>query len=357
LQFGAAALRIGSGTALNLLNLDDRFAQFELTQGTLVVRVRRFVPGQVLEIATPNLAFTLSRPGTYRISVEPGEDATAVWVREGQADVYGDGAAYLLRQGEAYRYYGLGLRDFDRLDRSPLDEMERWTAERERRFVASRSARYVSPDVIGYEDLDTYGTWRQVSGYGYAWFPQRVSTGWAPYRDGHWSWVEPWGWTWVDDQPWGFTVSHYGRWANVNGGWCWVPGPVNERAVYAPALVAFIGGASLALTASSGPSIAWFPLAPREVYRPSYPVSRDYFVRVNRANTTITNVNITNIYNNINTVNVNYVNQRVPNAVVAVPQQAFVQAQPVARAALRVDAQRIATQPVAAVAPIAPVQR
>ena len=27
-----------------------------------------------------------------------------------------------------------------------------------------------------------------------------------------WVWLRPWGWTWVDDAPWGFAPFHYGRW-------------------------------------------------------------------------------------------------------------------------------------------------
>ena len=66
--------------------------------------------------------------------------------------------------------------------------------------------------------------------------------------------------------------------------WGWVPGPVRTRAYYAPALVAFVGGNNFQLSISSGNvgGVAWFPLGPREVYRPSYPVSRGYFEKVNR---------------------------------------------------------------------------
>ena len=100
LQIGAAAIRIGSGTALNLLNLDDRVGQVELTQGTVQIRVRRYAPGQVLEVDTPNLAFSVRRAGTYRITVDPAGDVTRVLVRDGQGDVYGDGAGYVINAGE-----------------------------------------------------------------------------------------------------------------------------------------------------------------------------------------------------------------------------------------------------------------
>ena len=165
------------------------------------------------------------------------------------------------------------------------------------------------------------GTWRVDATYGNVWFPSRVGADWAPYRDGHWSWIDPWGWTWVDDAPWGFAVSHYGRWANLRGTWGWVPGPVRSRAYYAPALVAFVGGANFQLSISSGNvgGVAWFPLAPREVYRPSYAVSRGYFENVNRSNTVINTTVINNYYNNTNVTNVVYANRQVSGAIVAVP--------------------------------------
>ena len=70
LQMGTVAVRAGGATSLTLLNLDDRITQIQLSQGTLNVRVRRLDRGQVVEIATPNLAFSIRRPGSYRIDVK-----------------------------------------------------------------------------------------------------------------------------------------------------------------------------------------------------------------------------------------------------------------------------------------------
>ena len=171
--------------------------------------------------------------------------------------------------------------------------------------------------------------------------------------------MDPWGWTWVDDAPWGFAVSHYGRWTNLRGTWGWVPGPVRTRAYYAPALVAFVGGDNFQLTISSGSvgGVGWFPLGPREVYRPSYPVSRGYFENVNRSNTIVNTTVINNYYNNTNVTNVVYANRSVPGAVVAVPTTAFVQSQPVSRAAVRVNREAYASVPVALVPALAPTER
>ena len=366
IQIGGAMVRMNANTSASILNLDDRIAQVRLSQGTLNVRVRRLARNQVFEVNTPNLAFTLLQPGEYRISVDPNGYATDVFVRRGQGEAYGDGAAYIIDSRQGYSFTGTGLRDYEYLDAPRYDDFDRWSSDRDRRYENSPSARYVSQDVVGYEDIDSNGSWRVDANYGSVWFPNRVSAGWAPYRDGHWAWVDPWGWTWIDDAPWGFAVSHYGRWTNLRGTWGWVPGPVRERAYYAPALVAFVGGNNFQLSFSSGNAgaVAWFPLAPREIYQPSYVVSRGYFENINRSNTIINNTVINNTvinntvvnntYNNSNVTNVFYANQSVPGAVIAVPTTAFVQSRPVAQAAVQVPQAVIASAPVAAIPRIAP---
>ncbi len=370
LQIGGAALRMGPSTSMDVLNLDDRITQVQLSQGSLKIRVRSLGPRQTFEVATPNLAFTLRRPGEYRIEVDAEEDATLVMVSSGDAEVYGEGASYTVDSRRAFRFYGTDLSDYETLPAQRDDEFDRWSRERDRRGDNSISARYVSSEVVGYEDLDDNGSWRVDATYGSVWTPTRVSPGWTPYRDGHWSWVDPWGWTWVDDAPWGYAVSHYGRWAHIDGSWAWVPGPPRERAVYAPALVAFIGGKNFQISVSAGgtstANVGWFPLAPREVYQPSYAVGPAYFDSINRSNaviapTTLTKVYNTTIVNNTtnvtNVTNVVYVNQQVAGAVVAVPTQTFVQAQPVAKAAVPVTRDVLVSAPVVRVASVAPVQQ
>ena len=362
IQLGGAAVRMNQNTSVSVVNLDDRITQLQLAQGTLHVRVRRLGPNQVVEVDTPNLAFTLRQPGEYRISVDPQGTATDVIVRKGKGEAYGTGVAYAIDASQPYRFSGTGLRDYQYLNPAPLDAFDLWAMQRDRNVDRSASARYVSPDVVGYQDLDAHGSWRRDPSYGNVWVPSRVAADWAPYRDGHWSWVDPWGWTWIDDAPWGYAVSHYGRWTNMRGTWGWVPGPVRTPAYYAPALVAFVGGSNFQITLSSGDvgGVAWFPLAPREVYSPSYPVSRRYFENINRSNTVVNNTVINNTYNTYNTTNVTNVvnvNRVVPGAVTAVPRTVFVQSQPVARAAVAVSPQVVASAPVTVVASVVPTER
>ena len=365
-QIGGAAIRLGADTDLTLLNLDDRITQLMVYQGTVKLRVRSLAPDQSIEVATPNLAFTLDRAGDYRIEVDANDDATSVIVASGTGEVYGEGASYTVRPGRSYRFYGRWLADYEVLPAQRADDLDRWSAQRDRRIERSPSARYVSAEVVGYEDLDANGSWRVDRDHGNVWTPNRVAVGWTPYRDGHWTWIDPWGWTWVDDAPWGYAVSHYGRWARIGNAWGWVPGPRRERAVYAPALVAFVGGGPFQLTVTAGSNnagaVGWFPLAPREVYRPGYAVSRGYFDRINRSNAVIAPTVITNVYNTTivnNTTNIvvnqRFANQQVLGAVVAVPTQAFVQSRPVARATLNLSREQVISAPVAPIATVAPV--
>lgn len=359
IQVGGAVIRMGAATGLSVLNLDDRIAQLQLSQGVLNVRVRRLERGQVFEVDTPNLAFVLRRPGEYRIEVDPDRDETTILVRRGEGEVYGENMSYVIDSRQPVRFTGNDLRERRSFEAPGFDDFDRWSSDRDRAFDGSISARYVSPDVLGYQDLDANGRWRNDPSYGNVWVPDRVEAGWAPYRDGHWAWIDPWGWTWIDDAPWGFAVSHYGRWANLGGTWAWVPGPVRSPAYYAPALVVFLGGDHFQLTLSSGnvDGVAWFPLAPREVYRPSYTVSRGYFERVNQSNTVINNTVINNVYNNVNVTRIVNVNRQVPGAVIAVPATSFVQSQPVSRSTVRVARETIVSRPVATAPPLAPTAK
>src|SRR2546422_719533 len=285
ITIGSSAIRLAPQSAFGFLALDDRTTQVRLSQGAVVVRLRHLGDDEAFEIDTPNGAVSLLRPGSYRADLDAGGPAGA------------------------------------------------------RRWDEARSARYVSRDVIGYEDLDDYGDWRETGPYGAVWVPRTAVVGWAPYRYGHWTWVDPWGWTWIDDAPWGFAPFHYGRWVYVEGGWAWVPGRVVARPVYAPALVAFVGGRnwSVAIGLGGGGGVAWFPLGPEEPYVPGYHVSDTYIRNVNVTNVNVTNINVTNV----NVTNINYRNRNAPGAVTVVTQQTFVESRPVGRSVIVVPRERL----------------
>lgn len=330
MQLGATVLRVGSRSTMDILNLDDSNVQLRLSEGTLVIRVRELSDQDSMEIDTPNLAFSPLRPGEYRIDVKPDLSTTIVTVRGGNGELNGPDQAFTVRAGEQTIVTGADQPSYQTLGVPPRDTLDNFALQRDQREDQMVSTRYCSPEMVGYQDLDRYGSWRDAPDYGMVWVPNGMPAGWAPYHFGHWVWIDPWGWTWVDDAPWGFAPFHYGRWAYV-GYWAWVPGPRAERPVYAPALVAWVGGGTAG--AAIGGGVAWFALGPRDVYVPSYHTSPAYLNRVNVSNTVIVNnVNITNV----NVTNVNYVNRGAPGAVMAVQRDAFAKARPVQSAAIQV---------------------
>src|SRR2546425_2050303 len=334
---GASAFRLAPRSAFGFLALDDRTVQVRLAQGSLNVRVRDLGENESLEIDTPSGAVTLLRSGVYRVDVDSTGDTTSVTVRRGEAEVTASGSAFPVHSEQTALVVGGDSPSYDVQNAIRSDDWEDWCASRDRRWDDSRSARYVSRGVIGYEDLDDNGDWRETPDYGEVWVPRGVATGWAPYRYGHWAWVEPWGWTWIDDAPWGFAPFHYGRWVYVGGGWAWVPGHVVARPVYAPALVVFVGGRNWSLAIAGGSGVAWFPLAPEEPYVPAYRVSNTYIRNVNVTNVNVTNINVTNV----NVTNINYRNRRERDGVTVVSHETFVESRPVNREVIVVPRDRL----------------
>ncbi|WP_077003320.1 DUF6600 domain-containing protein [Variovorax sp. KK3] len=289
LQVDASALRMDDRTQLLVSELDDDNARFTLTQGRVQLSTRDLPPGQRLEIGTANMAVVVESPGDLRIEADPASDTTRVAVASGGVTLFGENGQSVALG--AHQQLTVSGRQLAAVSGGPVRAggdaaFERWVAERESLAAQSVAARYVPREVLGYQQLDRHGEWQNDPSYGAVWYPRSVDPDWAPYRDGQWADIAPWGWTWIDAAPWGFATSHYGRWARVGPRWGWVPGRMGQRPVYAPALVGFVGGggAGANLTVGNGrPGVGWFPLAPGEAWRPGYRASQRYVDEANRA--------------------------------------------------------------------------
>jgi hypothetical protein len=340
LSLGSSVMRLGAESSLTLTNVSDEAVQLQLHQGTLNLHVRRLFGGEIYEIDTPNQAFTVLKAGDYRFDVGPSGNATYVTVRRGEGEATGQGPSVRIKSGRQVRFTAGNSLQHDVLAAPGRDSFDDWCRVRDRRQDHSLSARYVGPGTVGYEDLDEYGYWREDSVYGPIWTPRYVAAGWSPYHYGHWVWISPWGWTWVDDAPWGFAPFHYGRWAYTGGYWGWVPGPYYARPYYAPALVVWFGGPRWGFRGfGGGVGFGWCALGWREPFYPWYGGSRRYFRNVNITNTRIVNItNVTNIYYNNRgpLVRKYWTNMGHPGGFTAVSKATIVNGQPVARNATHV---------------------
>ncbi|GGH14148.1 DUF6600 domain-containing protein [Silvibacterium dinghuense] len=340
IQLGASDVRMWGGTDVTLTNLTDNYEQIGLASGSVRVRVFAIDPQNVIEVDTPNGAVIIEQPGDYRINAY-GPDASLVAVNAGAVQVAAPGVNQEVVQGQAVQLYGTNPVELGLVEMPGFDDLDRWSIDRDHHILNSISARYVSREMPGYDDLDDNGNWSVTPDYGPVWYPTGVAVGWQPYTVGHWAYVAPWGYTWVDDTSWGYAPFHYGRWAVIGGRWGWVPGPPAVRPVYSPALVAFVGGGpgfsiGISIGGGGGGVAAWFPLGVAEPYVPWYHCSPHYVQNVNvtnvnvtvirnttiinNYNTFITNTRTVNNVNQINVTNVNYVNRQ---RVVAVPANNF----------------------------------
>lgn len=278
LHVGATAIHMAPWTALNVMRLDDGVTQLSVAEGTLYLRIPRLDEGESIEVDTPNGSLSVVRPGAYRVNVDAGNDATSFIVRTGEAEVSGGGKVTPVHVGQMIQL--VANADVASIqDAPPPDPWEDWCVGRdslsERALEVSES--YVTPEMEGAEDLGSYGDWSTDGSYGAVWIPRHLPAGWAPYRNGHWAYVGPWGWTWIDDAPWGFAPFHYGRWVRLDSGWMWVPGNRILHPVYSPAMVAFVASSA----SRSGRVSAWIPLAPGEMFRPGYRATEQYVRRIN----------------------------------------------------------------------------
>ena len=338
LEIADDRLVMADSTEIDITALDQSQLAATEAQGAVFLQLDSLEPGQVVSFNTPRGTVQISAVGRYEIVAGDTNDATAVTVVEGAAHITGSNLSLDIGPQQTAT---VGGSDVLQGNVGPMQQDAFLQAQlnlRPRRIAstAPRQVRYMT----GAADLQEYGSYTQNAQYGQVWYPNDVATNWAPYRDGHWAYVQPWGWTWVDNARWGFAPFHYGRWVQVENRWGWVAGGgeagyESAYPVYSPALVSFVdvGGAALAGAAlgfaagelAGGYSPAWIPLGPREPYYPWYHCRADYFGRVNSPygvpRAIIERGATYNTVTNIHTVNNFYINR---GAATVVPASAFV---------------------------------
>ena len=345
-QIGAHAfLRAWGNAQLSLANQEPDLIQFTLTVGSVVVDLRTLEPGQTVEVDTPNAAVTMAQAGYFRVEVA-GERSRVVTRRGGPATVTtASGQTVTVTPGDEVVIEGTANPQLAAAAAPPLDEWDRWNDTRTEGFVHAASARHVSPGTYGLSDLDAHGTWRAVPTYGTVWVPTSVPAGWTPYSTGSWILDPVYGWTWVDTARWGWAPYHHGRWCFVDGYWAWAPGPVIQRPVYAPALVAFLDEPRRgAVSGRGGPAVGWVALGWGEPVVPwwrRWGVTREPSWRGWGGPRVVNNV----VIHRKTVVSVHHIsvyrNASVPHAVVAVDRTRFGHGPTAFSRVLHVDPQRM----------------
>ncbi|OGW40714.1 MAG: hypothetical protein A2Y97_07665 [Nitrospirae bacterium RBG_13_39_12] len=293
-------VRLDEYSALEILTADEDSFQLYLTKGHAYVNFPGLSDG-LSQIDTPLSSIRAFDRSKFRIDVND-DGYTKVSVITGA--VYSDS-----RNGEtrvsAGKTLSIGEDLFAELSPlGPSDKWERWNTERDRRLNDERySQRYLPEELDTYAyDFDENGRWVYTSDYGYVWTPTVIiSTGWAPYRVGRWSWIGG-DYVWVSYEPWGWVPYHYGRWTHIISiGWVWVP-PLRGSVYWGPGFVGWV---------HTPACVAWLPLAPGDTY-----YGYGYY---GPGSVNIININVNKIV-----VKGHYKNAHVHNSVTAVSPYSFV---------------------------------
>jgi hypothetical protein len=276
LRVGSSVIRLAPRSELTIVALDDANMRLYLAHGSATVRIRNAELAREFSLQMPLGQVTLLEPGRMRVDAwqdAAGSAAADVHLVDGRArfDPAGaNGGGIMLAAGSRLDSRNGVVQITDLRTPSAADGFDAWSLARDRRDDNLRSLQYLSPEITGYEELDRNGVWRQTAEYGPVWTPTVVAVGWTPYRTGQWIWV------------------------TIGNRWCWSPGAVVARPVWAPALVTWRGEQrwDLADARARPPIGGWVPLAPRAVYVPPYAVSRTYVQQINVTHVTnITQIN------------------------------------------------------------------
>lgn len=259
-------LRLEENSSLKLVTYTDEGIALSLSLGTMHLKVRTFDKDKTFfEIDAPKTTMALQSAGSYRIDAgNVGDKEIRIASITGEIRVYTENAGFTLKSGRRARLFvdGPTQGEWETGDAmASMDEFDRWASTRDEaialRLGESYYDKYYDDDIYGADDLNDNGQWIHTRDYGYVWRPFssaiRSYSDWSPYRYGHWRWLPPFGWTWVNDEPWGWATYHYGRWFYHNGYWNWSPYGYyrSTRSWWRPALVV--------ITVFRN-NICWYPL-------------------------------------------------------------------------------------------------
>ena len=217
-QVGQTYIRIGPNSDVTLVNDDQNAIAWGVAQGSVHVQSFGLWQGQSLDLSTANSDARIGNAGEFRVDVVPDQGAT-IFTSLGNGLVVTGAGGFWQQMGnwQSLEVAGTNPVDAQWLQPAGADELDQWSQQRDRQIQNAASYQYVNPEMPGAADLDANGDWTPDSDYGPVWFPRNVSADWEPYHNGHWVNRDPWGWVWVEDEPWGYAPFHYGRWVSYRG--------------------------------------------------------------------------------------------------------------------------------------------
>jgi hypothetical protein len=208
---------------LSLRESGAKVTHVTLLEGTAYVTYREDKQDE-FRLAFAREVLALAEPARLRVQMKDAEATAAVF--KGKAEIDGASGHAALGKGQSISFdlashdqYALA----DKVEEDPSDDWDKDQEQYHDKYLSKKTSAYANG--YGASDLNYYGSFSNLPGYGMLWQPYFVGAGWDPFMDGAWAWYPGAGYVWVSAYPWGWTPYRCGSWMFVQSfGWGWQPG-------------------------------------------------------------------------------------------------------------------------------------
>jgi hypothetical protein len=219
-------IRLANNSTLEFADLSlvdsRRITKLNLSAGTAVVTAH-LSRNDELSIAASGMQLAVPHSAEFRVDASPNDG----WVTVFHGKINVESGARQVSLGSGHTLHENAELSSPEIVQSPArDDFDKWVSQRDQALSgaqsdgALQSGRYTT----GFADLDFFGTWGAIPGFGYGWQPYGAGLNWTPFVAGQWMFMGNTGWNWVSEEPWGWLPYHFGSWLNAPGvGWVWVP--------------------------------------------------------------------------------------------------------------------------------------
>ena len=211
-------------TALGLSDSGKRISTINLIEGMAYVNWLG-KSGDQFSVKFAREKISLDRAAHFRVQTSP--EASKVAVFKGDVDVESPSGKLVVEKKRTATFIAA---DDDKytiaknIEEDPLDSWDKEASAYHDQYAKNNS----SPYGYGVSDLNYYGSYSNVPGYGMMWQPFFTGVGWDPFMNGAWSFYPGYGYMFASAYPWGWMPYRYGSWMFIPSmGWMWQPGAWN----------------------------------------------------------------------------------------------------------------------------------
>jgi len=212
-------------SALSLNDSGTRSSTINLAQGMAYLN---WLGKDEVSLKFSQETVALDHPAHFRV-VDASEQASLA-VFKGEVDVNGPEGNLTVAKNKTASF---DLADNDKskiankIQEAALDSWDKDATSYHDQYAKVKND--PSPYGYGLSDLNYYGNFMTVPGYGMMWQPFLTGAGWDPFMDGVWGFYPGMGYMFASPYPWGWLPYRYGNWAFVPSiGWMWQPGGWNN---------------------------------------------------------------------------------------------------------------------------------